>query len=124
MLFNGDQGRILSFTRDADKDVSSMIVEFDGREVEIDREEFNDLILSYACTIHKSQGSEHLFVVIALHTGHFTMLQRNLLYTGLTRGKKVVVLVAHPSALSMAIKNNRVSKRNTYLMERVNSGSN
>jgi len=120
-IFNGDQGRIVSFKRDEANDVVAMIVDFDGREVEIDRSDFNEMVLSYACTVHKSQGSEYPVVIICLHTAHFTLLQRNLLYTAVTRGKKAVVLVAHPNALSMAVSNNRVSKRNTYLTERLNA---
>lgn len=119
VIFNGDQGRIVKLIRDDSNDVTAVVVDFDGREVEIERADFNELVLSYACTVHKSQGSEYPMVVMLLHTSHFTLLQRNLLYTGVTRGKKVVVLIAHPQALSMAVANNRVSKRNTYLMERI-----
>jgi exodeoxyribonuclease V alpha subunit len=119
-IYNGDQGRIVRFTRKQDdSDPTHLVLDVDGREVEIEREDFHQLTLAYAATVHKSQGSEFPFVVICLHTSHFTLLQRNLLYTGVTRGKKCVVLIAHPQALSMAVANNKVSRRNTYLTQRL-----
>ena len=119
-IYNGDQGRIVRFTRKQDdSDPTHLVLDVDGREVEIEREDFHQLTLAYAATVHKSQGSEFPFVVICLHTSHFTLLQRNLLYTGVTRGKKCVVLIAHPQALSMAVANNKVSRRNTHLTQRL-----
>ena len=118
-LMNGDQGTIREFRRDEARDVLGMVVDFDGQEVEIEPGDFGQLVLAYACTVHKSQGSEYPMVIICLHTGHFTLLVRNLLYTAVTRSRKVVVLIAHPQALSMAVGNNRVARRNTYLTERI-----
>jgi exodeoxyribonuclease V alpha subunit len=118
-LCNGDQGRIVRFERNAEAEVVKLIGSFDGQDKELERVDWNDLMLAYACTVHKSQGSEYPVVIMCLHTGHFKMLQRNMLYTGVTRSRKLVILVAHPQAVSMAVRNNQVSKRNTYLMERL-----
>ena len=82
-VFNGDIGRIASI----DEDERTVTVVFDGREVTYDEAELDELTLAYACTIHKSQGSEYPCVVIPLHTQHFVMLRRNLLYTAITRGR-------------------------------------
>ena len=122
-IFNGDQGRILSFKRDDAGDVVSLVADFDGNEIEIEHSDFYDLTLAYARTVHKSQGSEYPMVILCLHTAHYTLLQRNLLFTGMTRSRKTVVLIVHPQALSMAVTNNRVSRRNTYLSERITQGS-
>jgi len=117
-IFNGDQGTLISITRE-DGDVVGIVVDFDGVEITIKHNGFNELTLAYATTIHKSQGSETPMVIIVLHTAHFMLLVRNLIFTGWTRGKKRVVLIAHPQAFSMAVHNNKVSKRNTYLSERL-----
>lgn len=118
-LCNGDQGKIVRFERNAEAEVVKLVGTFDGEDKELDRVDWNDLMLAYACTVHKSQGSEYPVVIMCLHTGHYKMLQRNMLYTGITRSRKLVILVAHPQAVSMAVRNNQVSKRNTYLMERL-----
>ena len=86
-----------------------LIASFDGRSVSYLLGELDTLVLAYATTIHKSQGSEYPAVVIPVMTQHFTMLQRNLLYTGVTRGKKLVVLVGQAKAIAIAVKN--VSRR-------------
>src|SRR5262249_2195809 len=88
-VFNGDIGRITEI----DAHEQELTVEFDGRPVVYDFGELDELALAYACTTHKAQGSEYPAVVMPLHTQHFMMLQRNLLYTGITRGKRLVVLV-------------------------------
>jgi exodeoxyribonuclease V alpha subunit len=82
--------------------------------------ELDELSLAYAITIHKSQGSEFPAVVIPLATQHYMLLQRNLLYTGVTRGKRLVVLVGQGKALAMAVKNNRTERRFSGLMARLN----
>ena len=89
------------------------------RLTEIFRGELDELTLAYATTIHKSQGSEYPAVVIPLVTQHFHLLERNLLYTGVTRGKRLVVLIAQPKALWLAVRNVRSQQRLTHLAERL-----
>ncbi|WP_306755471.1 ATP-dependent DNA helicase [Paracoccus actinidiae] len=100
-VYNGDIGTI----EDVDIDEGEVAVEFDGRTVTFAFGELDTLVPAYAATIHKSQGSEYPAVVIPVMTQHFTMLQRNLLYTGVTRGRKLVVLVGQKKAVAMAVKN-------------------
>jgi exodeoxyribonuclease V alpha subunit len=115
-VFNGDIGRV-----DAIDDVQHEVrVRFDGRVVAYDYADLDELVLAYACSIHKAQGSEYPCVVIPLHTQHYVMLQRNLLYTAITRGKRLVVLVGSKRALAIAVGNGRVSGRYTRLAERLN----
>ena len=83
------------------------------------RADLNDLVLAYACTVHKSQGSEYPAVVIPLFTTHFMMLSKNLLYTAVTRGKRLVVLVADGRALELALSSRRQDDRRTHLAERL-----
>ena len=115
-IFNGDIGRIESIDS-VDQDVTVL---FDGRKVTYDFNELDELILSYAITIHKSQGTEYPAVVIPIHTQHYTMLQRNLLYTAITRARKLVVLVGTQKAVAIAIKRVDSGKRVTLLKERLN----
>jgi exodeoxyribonuclease V alpha subunit len=110
-VFNGDIGSIIS----TDAENQSLCVDYEGHIVEYDPEHLEELVLAYACTVHKSQGSEFPAVVMPLYTGHFMLLQRNLLYTAITRAKKLCVLVGSKKALEIAIKNNRVDQRNTGL---------
>ena len=110
-VFNGDLGTIDGL----DADSSELTVLFEGRAVVYGWGELDNLVPAYACTIHKSQGSEYPAVVIPLLTQHFAMLQRNLIYTGLTRGKQLVVLVGQKKALAMAVKNQRGRRRYTRL---------
>lgn len=112
-VFNGDVGKVLK----VDTIDGILIVDFDGRPVKYDNSELDELVLAYATTIHKSQGSEYAAVVVILHTQHYVMLQRNLLYTAITRGKKLVVLIGAPYALNQAIKTNTVKERRTSLQE-------
>ncbi len=98
-VFNGDVGLVASI----DPEEIAMTVRFDGREVAFDASDLDDLVLAYACTVHKSQGSEYPAVVIPLLTAHFVMLSKNLLYTAVTRGKRLVVLVCDPRALELAL---------------------
>lgn len=114
-VFNGDIG----FVSSINSEEREIIVNVDGREVPYDYSELDELVLAYAISIHKSQGSEYPAVVIPLTTSHYIMLARNLIYTGITRGKKLVVLVGSKKALFMAIKNNKTTKRFTRLKERL-----
>jgi exodeoxyribonuclease V alpha subunit len=112
-VFNGDVGTVETI----DADTSELTVRFDSREVTYVWGELDNLVPAYACTIHKSQGSEYPAVVIPLLTQHYAMLQRNLVYTGITRGKQLVVLVGQKKALAMAVKNHLGRKRYTKLAE-------
>ena len=94
-------------------------IRFDDRLVAYDTGDLDEVVPAYACSIHKSQGSEYPCVVVPLHTQHFVMLQRNLLYTALTRGKKLVVIVGSRKALAIAVQNNRIEERYTRLAERL-----
>lgn len=114
-VFNGDIGTISA----VDSEEQELLIEFDGREVSYDFNELDELSLAYAASIHKSQGSEYPAVVIPLATQHFMMLERNLLYTAVTRGKRLVVIVGQPKALAMAVKNKRAAKRVTALAFRL-----
>jgi exodeoxyribonuclease V alpha subunit len=115
-VWNGDIGSIVS----VDEEERTLAVSFDGgAPVAYDIAELDELVLAYATTVHKAQGSEYDVVVLPLTTQHYMMLQRNLLYTGVTRAKKTVVLVGTVKAVGMAVKNNSVTKRNTGLAERL-----
>ncbi len=114
-VFNGDIGTVKQV---APKE-GLVTVNYEGREVTYELGELDELALAYATTIHKSQGSEYPAVVIPLVTQHFSLLERNLLYTGVTRGKKLVVIVGQIQALAMAIKNRRSRVRLTRLRERL-----
>ena len=114
-VFNGDIG----FVKAVDEDDRSLVVTFDGRPVRYDTADLDELLLAYACTIHKSQGSEYPAVVVLLHTQHFKLLQRNLLYTAITRGRKLVCVVGSSKAVGIAIRNNEVRERRTTLRDRL-----
>ncbi len=114
-VFNGDIGTICSI----DMEESELLIEFDGRQVAYDFSELDELSLSYAASIHKSQGSEYPAVVVPLAMQHFTMLERNLLYTGVTRGKKLVVIIGQAKALAMAVKTKKSSRRVSALSQRL-----
>jgi exodeoxyribonuclease V alpha subunit len=118
-VFNGDVGRIERL----DAEAGELLVHFDDRAVSYEGEETEELALAYAATVHKSQGSEYPAVVIPLHTQHFVMLQRNLLYTAVTRGKRLVVIVGSKRALGMAVRNGEVSNRATRLAARLRAGT-
>ncbi len=117
-IFNGDIGRI-SYINPKERSLS---VNFDGEVKVYEFDELDELTPAYAISIHKSQGSEYPAVVIPVMMQHYIMLQRNLVYTGVTRGKKLVVLVGESRALQMAIKNNKTSRRNTWLAQRLAQG--
>ena len=110
-VFNGDIGYIKSL----DAEEQTLILEFDERIVSYEYNEMDEIVHAYAISIHKSQGSEFPVVVIPLLTQHYMMLQRNLLYTAITRARKLVVLVGSKKAIAMAVKNNRPALRNTRL---------
>ena len=114
-VFNGDVGFISAI----DLEERTLKVTFDEREIEYEALELDELVLAYATTIHKSQGSEYPIVILPITFSHYVMLQRNLIYTGITRAKKVVVLVGSRNAIYMAVKNNEVKNRNTRLAERL-----
>jgi len=118
-VFNGDVGVIES----VDTDERKMVVSFDNRPVEYESGDISNLTLAYACTIHKSQGSEYPVVVMPLLMSHFVMLQRNLVYTGVTRAKKQCVIVGDTRAVGYAVKNMVVLKRNTMLKERLQTNA-
>lgn len=92
---------------------------FDGRSIEYDATELDELVHAYATTIHKAQGSEYPIVVMPVLMNHYVMLQRNLIYTGITRAKKILVIVGTKKALSYAVRNVTVTRRNTLLNERL-----
>ena len=115
-VFNGDLGYI----REVDTEERTLKVDFDGKWVEYDVTELDELTLAYATTIHKAQGSEYPIVVMPVLMTHFVMLQRNLIYTGITRAKKICVLIGAMKALAYAVRNVSVLKRNTSLRERLN----
>src|SRR5207244_5410219 len=102
-----------------DLENQELTVHFDGHGVLYDFDELDELALAYALTIHKSQGSEYPAVIIPLHTQHYLLLQRNLLYTGITRGKALVVLVGSRKALSLAVSKQDTQKRCTGLASRL-----
>jgi exodeoxyribonuclease V alpha subunit len=112
-VYNGDLGIISRI----DSEESELTVDFDGRDVIYGFGELDELVLAYATTIHKSQGSEYQAVVIPLSTQHYPMLQRNLIYTGVTRGKRLVVLVGQRKALAIAVKGARKRRRWSKLRE-------
>jgi exodeoxyribonuclease V alpha subunit len=114
-LFNGDIGTIVGI----DAEAATVDAEFDRERHTFDRGEFNDLALAYAISIHKSQGSEYPVVVIPLLKAHFMMLQRNLLYTAITRGKKKVFIVGEPAAYAMAVRNSEAKLRVTHLRQKI-----
>ena len=102
-----------------DATAGTLEAEFDGERHPFDRGEFGDLALAYAISIHKSQGSEYPVVIVPLLKAHFMMLQRNLLYTAITRGKKKVFLVGEPAAYAMAVRNSESKLRCTHLREKI-----
>ena len=114
-VYNGDVGFVKSVMPSERK----IVVTFDGRPVTYEPGDLDELVLAYATTIHKSQGSEYPAVIVIMHTQHYVMLQRNLLYTAITRGKKLVLLIGVPYAINQAIQNNTVRERRTGLADLV-----
>lgn len=119
-VYNGDVGIVMS----VDEEEDSLVVRYDEtREVPYDGRSLDELTLAYACTVHKSQGSEYAAVVIPLLTAHFVMLSKNLLYTAVTRGKRLVVLVADPRAVKLALGQQRREERQTKLALRIRAAA-
>ncbi len=115
VLFNGDIGTVTA----VDPEAGTLAASFDGTSHEFTRGDLSDLALAYAISIHKSQGSEFPIVVVPLLKGHFMMLQRNLLYTAITRGRRKVFLVGEPAAYGMAVRNSEARLRVTHLREKL-----
>ena len=114
IIFNGDMGTIEII----DAEEKNLFIRFyDNKLIEYDFSEMDELVLAYATSIHKSQGSEYSAVIIPIYTQHFALLQRNLVYTAITRAKKICIFIGQPKALAMAIKNNKSVKRTTFLNE-------
>ena len=118
-VFNGDLGIVSGIDTEED----SVEIDFEGRRVLYEAADLGEIVLAYAITVHKSQGSEFPCAIIPLHTTHYPLLQRNLIYTAVTRGKNLVVLVGSKKAINIAIHNNRVVNRYTMLKEKLQSGS-
>jgi len=114
-VYNGDIGTVIAM----DREVQELSVDFEGKIVSYDFNEVDELILAYAISVHKSQGSEYPAVVMPILTQHYLLLQRNLLYTAITRGKRLVYLVGTRKALSIAIRNDKPHRRYTLLAERL-----
>jgi exodeoxyribonuclease V alpha subunit len=116
-VFNGDIGRIVKL----DRENQEVIINFDDKQVQYEYSELDEIMLAYAVSVHKAQGSEYPVVVIPILTQHYVLLQRNLIYTAITRGRKLVVMVGTRKALTIGIKNNKTQKRYTYLRYRLGS---
>jgi exodeoxyribonuclease V alpha subunit len=118
-VYNGDVG----FVRGIDRTTQTLLIRFDERTIEYPFADSDQLVPAYAITIHRSQGSEYPAVVIPVLTEHFVMLARNLLYTAVTRGRKLVVIVGTQNALELAVGNSGDRRRNTALAARLRAGS-
>ncbi|RZB34460.1 MAG: exodeoxyribonuclease V alpha subunit [Desulfobacteraceae bacterium Eth-SRB1] len=118
-IFNGDIGRIVGISHE-DQEV---IISFDGRNILYKLSDLDEIILAYAVSVHKSQGSEYPAVIIPVLTQHYILLQRNLIYTAVTRGRKLVVMVGTGKALAIGVNNNKTQRRYTYLKHRLNVNS-
>lgn len=114
-VFNGDIG----FIKEVSEEDQYLIILFDGRPVRYEQNELDELVLAYASSIHKSQGSEYAAVIVLMHTQHYKLLQRNLLYTAITRGKKLVIVLGSSRAVGIAIRSNQVRERRTTLSARL-----
>jgi exodeoxyribonuclease V alpha subunit len=112
-VFNGDIGFIVDIEK------KKLCVNIDVRDIWYDRDELDNLTHAYVSSIHKSQGSEYPAVIILMHKAHYRMLQRNLIYTAVTRGRKLVILIGDPNAINMAIGNNQIQDRRTTLQKRI-----
>jgi exodeoxyribonuclease V alpha subunit len=116
-VFNGDMGRV----RTIDAENQEVIISFDGRDVPYDFTELDEIVLAYAVSVHKSQGSEYPAIIVPVLTQHYMLLQRNLIYTAVTRGKRLVILIGTKKALAIGVKNDKTRKRYTFLEQRLRS---
>jgi len=116
-VFNGDIGTVIGPTPDGE----SVRIGFDGRAIEYRPADLEEIVLAYACSVHKSQGSEFPCVILILHSQHYVMLQRNLLYTGVTRGERLVIVLGESRSVSIALANDRPTMRYTRLAERLDA---
>jgi exodeoxyribonuclease V alpha subunit len=114
-VFNGDLGVVAAI----DTTEQEVIIQFDGRDVTYDYADLNEVNLAYAISIHKSQGSEYPVVILPLYLQHYIMLSRNLVYTGLTRAKKLAIVIGSQKALAIAVKQRNERQRYTRLRERL-----
>jgi len=114
-VFNGDIGRITRIASESQQ----VTISFDGRDVPYGYTDLDEIVFAYAISVHKSQGSEYPAVIIPILMQHYLLLQRNLIYTAVTRGRKLVVMVGTKKALSTGIKNDRVQKRHSRLRYRL-----
>ncbi|MCJ7684968.1 MAG: ATP-dependent RecD-like DNA helicase, partial [Desulfobacteraceae bacterium] len=114
-VFNGDIGRIAR----VDPEMREVDISFDGRNVPYDFTDLDEIVLAYAVSVHKSQGSEYPAIIIPLLTQHYMLLQRNLIYTAVTRGRKLVILIGTKKALAIGVKNDKTRKRYTLLEQRL-----
>ena len=114
-VYNGDLGIIESMSADC----STIVIQFSGQLIEYKKNELSEIQLAYTLSIHKSQGSEYPVVIVPLLKQHFIMLQRNLLYTAITRAKKKLFLIGSADAYSMSVKNNKTEVRRTNQIEQI-----
>ncbi len=114
-VFNGDIGWVSMI----DQEDRELTIDFDRRLINYDYSDLDEVVLAYAISVHKSQGSEYPVVILPVTAQHYMLLQRNLIYTGITRAKKLVVLIGTKKALVIAIKNNKPQLRFTYLSGRL-----
>jgi exodeoxyribonuclease V alpha subunit len=117
-VFNGDLGRVCG----VEKNDGLLLVDFYGKTIEYSFEQLDELTLAYAMTIHKSQGNEFKAVIVPVAMSHYIMLQRNLLYTAVTRARELLIIVGEMKALGIAVRNDEVRERNTLLRRRLVEG--
>jgi exodeoxyribonuclease V alpha subunit len=117
-VYNGDIGRIERI----DSEEQSVTIAFDGRNIVYDFSEMDEIMLAYAVSVHKAQGSEYPVVIMPVLIQHYMLLQRNLIYTAVTRGRELVILVGTRKALAISINNNKTAKRYTLLCRRLKGG--
>jgi exodeoxyribonuclease V alpha subunit len=118
-VYNGDIGRVV----DINRETQEVMVEFDGKRIAYDFTELDEVVPAYAVSVHKSQGSEYPAVIIPVLTQHYLLLQRNLIYTAVTRGRQLVILVGTKKAMAIAINNDKTQQRFTRLKDRLQGKS-
>jgi exodeoxyribonuclease V alpha subunit len=114
-VFNGDIGRIKRINTEE----QYVTIIFDGRHIDYEYSDLDEIVLAYAISVHKSQGSEYPAVIIPILTQHYILLQRNLIYTAVTRGQRLVIIVGTRNALAIGINNDKTQKRFTYIQHRL-----